>query len=145
MLTNAKDLNERFTKGMPAIVDIMPTLARFLDINIPVDKLREIDGVPLIGKISATNPNAVWRGDVIYITWKPISKKGMVKIWIILNDHFRVEGTDKYMELNVKNVPVAAGKVEIHEKKYRFIKIVLEMPDNYLNRWVIRETDYRID
>ena len=35
ILTNAKELNDRFTKQQSSIVDIMPTIARFMKINIP--------------------------------------------------------------------------------------------------------------
>ena len=58
IVTNAKELNERFKKQQPGIVDIMPSIASFLNINIPKDKLMEIDGIPLTGKISATDAKA---------------------------------------------------------------------------------------
>src|SRR5689334_4473675 len=35
IFTNAKELNEKFKKEQPAIVDIMPSLASFLKVNIP--------------------------------------------------------------------------------------------------------------
>ena len=63
--TNAKGLNERFKKQQPAIVDIMPSIASFLKVNIPRDKLMEVDGIPLTGKISATDAKAEVKDGII--------------------------------------------------------------------------------
>jgi hypothetical protein len=137
MLTNAKDLNDKFRKDMPAIVDIMPTLARFLNITIPKEQLMEIDGVPLTGRISATHPNARYTKNEIVLNWKPVHKEGKAKIWMATTNQFKTGGKDKYKL--VKEVAVADGKVTIPVKQPgSFYKIVLEMPDNYLNRWILR-------
>ena len=81
ILTNAKDLNERFTAQQASIVDIMPTIARFMAINIPLDDAREVDGVPLIGKLSLVDPSADVSNQQATIRWKNSEKKGKVKIW----------------------------------------------------------------
>src|SRR5258705_2561217 len=65
IVTNAKGLNERFKKQQPAIVDIMPSLASFLNISIPKDKLMEIDGVSLTEKLSATDAEASIKNNVL--------------------------------------------------------------------------------
>src|SRR5690606_12385834 len=49
IVTNAKGLNSYFKTGNPGIVDIMPSIAQFLNISIPREQLMEIDGVPLTG------------------------------------------------------------------------------------------------
>lgn len=137
ILTNAKDLNDKFKKDMPAIVDIMPTLARFLNITIPKEQLMEIDGVPLAGQISATHPNARWTKNQIVLNWKPVNKEGKARIWMATTNKFKTGGRDQYKLL--KEVSVADGKAVIPVKQSdHFCKIVLEMPGNYLNRWVIK-------
>ena len=135
--TNAKGLNNYFFTQQPGIVDIMPSLARFLKINIPKERAREIDGVSLIGRISATHPQASISKENISIKWKVQRKEGMAKIWLATTNNFKTGGSDNYHLL--KTVPVAHGKALINVKKYpsAFYKVVLEMPYNILNRWIV--------
>jgi hypothetical protein len=137
IVTNAKGLNKRFTKEQPAIVDIMPTIARFLRINIPRDQLMEIDGIPLTGKLSATNAMAILKGNKIMITWKAIDRTGLAKIWVTTTNKFKTGGSDKYQL--VTTVPVGAQSAMIDVKKFpsSFYKIVIDMPYNMLNRWIV--------
>ena len=134
--TNAKDLNERF-KNHPAVVDIMPSIAEFLKIDIPKERKMEIDGVPLTGKISATDAKASLANGVIEVKWKAINKEGTAKIWMTTTNNFKTGGRDDY-KLTVE-VPVASGSAQIDVKNLSsdLYKIAIEMPYNYLNTWVV--------
>lgn len=135
--TNAKGLNDYFFKGNPGIVDIMPTLAAFLNISIPLPAQWEIDGVPLIGKISGTNPSAVFENNKISITWKVQQQEGDAFIWLATTNNFKTGKPDEYRLM--KTVPVADGKavIDVKELDSRFYKVAVEMQYNNLNRWVI--------
>lgn len=134
--TNAKGLNTHFTKQQPAIVDIMPSLVRFLNIKIPKEKMMEVDGVSLTGKLSAVNANAFVENNVLDISWDIMDKTGIAKIWITTTNHFKEGGKDEYKL--IKTVPVAKGKAQVDVKGMPsdFYKVVIEMPYNFLNRWV---------
>lgn len=135
--TNAKGLNNYFLKGQPAIVDIMPSIASFLQIKIPRARLMEIDGVSLTGKLSATNAEAILRDGKINLKWEVQDNSGNAKIWLATTNKFKSGGKDSYQL--IKEVPVAVEKTSIDVKKYPsdFYKIVLEMPFNFLNRWIL--------
>ncbi|MGZ5190741.1 MAG: alkaline phosphatase family protein [Flavisolibacter sp.] len=137
IVTNAKELNARFKKQQPAIIDIMPTLAAFLKINIPKELKMEIDGVPLTGKLSATDALAELTNNKLEIKWNVIDKSGKAKIWLATTNHFKSGGTDKYKL--VATVPVVSGKtsIDVSNIPSDFYKLVIEMPYNNLNRWVI--------
>ena len=154
IVTNAKGLNERFKKEQPAIVDIMPSLASFLNIDVPREKRMEIDGIPLTGKLSATNANAELMNDAIEVKWNVINKEarpparagtdgddrvglGKAKIWLATNNNFKTGGRDDYKLM--AEVPVANGKATISVKDMPsdFYKIVIEAPYNFLNRWIV--------
>ena len=154
IVTNAKGLNERFKKEQPAIVDIMPSLASFLNIDVPREKRMEIDGIPLTGKLSATNANAELMNDSIEVKWNVINKearlparagtdgddrvgRGKAKIWLATNNNFKTGGKDDYKLM--AEVPVANGKATISVKDMPsdFYKIVIEAPYNFLNRWIV--------
>lgn len=137
--TNAKGLNEYFKYGNPGIVDIMPSIAKHLGVQIPKDKLMELDGVSLTGKLSAVDGKAIQIGNAIHVTWRPLIVKGMAKVWITTTNNFKQGGKDDY-EM-IKEVPVEDGKaiIEIKTKPSDFYKIVIEFPYNFLNRWVIKK------
>lgn len=135
--TNAKGLNERFTKQQPAIVDIMPSIAAFLNVNIPREQLMEIDGVSLTGKLSATDASAYWENNKVHVKWNVMDKEGNAKIWLTTTNNFKTGGRDTYKLL--AETPVASGSAEIDVKEIPsdFYKVVIETPHNFLNRWVI--------
>ena len=136
--TNAKDLNKYFFSGQAGIVDIMPSIAKFLEIKIPRDQLMEIDGVPLTGELSAIHPEASFDNKgTVQIKWKVENPEGMTRIWLTTTNHFKTGGKDVYHL--AKEVPVANGKatIDVRQNKSDFYKLVLEMPHNFLNRWII--------
>ena len=137
--SNAKGLNPYFFTEEPGIVDIMPSIARFLQMKIPRDQLFEIDGIPLTGKLSASHPEASLENGTIQIKWKVENREGMAKIWLATTNNFKSGGKDVYTL--VSEVPVANGKASFDIQKYpsAFYKLVLEMPYNLLNRWVVQK------
>jgi predicted AlkP superfamily pyrophosphatase or phosphodiesterase len=139
IVTNAKNLNERFTKQQPGIVDIMPSLAKYLNVTIPKERLMETDGVPLTGKISASDAAAILKNNTIELTWRTIAKEGKAKIWLSTTNNFKTGGKDDYKLITT--VPLANGKAVIDISKYPsdFYKLVIETPNNYLNRWVFKK------
>lgn len=139
IVTNAKQLNSCFKHGQPSIADIMPTIARFLQISIPEETAREIDGVPLTGMISAADAHAAMVDGKINVGWKKYSSKGKVNIWLATTNNFKNGGNDKY--IMVASVPVSAEKavVDVRAMPSPFYKIVIQTPSGYLNRWIINE------
>jgi hypothetical protein len=135
--TNANGLNNYFYTEQPAITDIMPSIARFLRIDIPKEQLMEIDGVSLTGKLSATDPEVSYEEGEIRIKWKVQIKDGIAKIWLATTNHFKNGGRDEYQL--VKEIPVSSGGARIDVKNIPsdFYKLVIEMPYNYLNRWIV--------
>jgi hypothetical protein len=141
IITNAKNSNAYFHNNQPGIVDIMPTIARYLDLSIPREQLMEIDGIPFIDTISIADPMAVNINDSIRVSWKSFTKKGNVKIWLANSNHFKEGGTDQYVLLG--EAPAAEEKYAFRipqaaDNATGFYKVVIEAPDNYfLNRWII--------
>lgn len=142
--TNAKNLNQYFKKDTPGIIDIMPSMAKHLGVKIPREKLMEVDGVSLTGKLSAVNAKAELEERIseeplssIDISWDVIDTTGTAKIWLTATNKFKEGGKDKYTL--VKTVPVlqANAAINIPGKPSDFYKIVIEFPYNFLNRWIV--------
>ena len=138
IVTSAKGLNTYFKSGKAGVVDIMPSIARFLDIKIPREQAMEIDGISITGSLSATNFTAKEEGGKVYLSWKPESKKGAAKIWMTTTNNFKTGGNDQYTL--IKTVPVADGKVviEMPAEPSAIYKIVLETPHHFMNRWIVK-------
>jgi predicted AlkP superfamily pyrophosphatase or phosphodiesterase len=138
IVTSAKGLNTYFKSGKAGVVDIMPSIARFLDIKIPREQAMEIDGISITGPLSATNFTAKEEGGKIYLSWKPESKKGAAKIWVTTTNNFKTGGNDQYTL--IKTVPVADGKAVIESPSGQtgLYKIVLETPHHFMNRWIVK-------
>jgi predicted AlkP superfamily pyrophosphatase or phosphodiesterase len=136
IVTNSRDLNHYWRDYTPAIVDIMPTIARFLDINIPRDYQLEIDGIPLIGKLSIANPVVKIEDSKLDLHWKAFDKEGTVKIWLATTNHFKTGGKDEYKLL--AEVPASQQSATFGISSYpsSFYKIVLEGRYNVVNRWI---------
>jgi hypothetical protein len=136
IVTNAKQLNNYFKTGNPGVVDIMPSIANFLGIKIPREQLMEIDGVSLTGAVAATHPDAKLENGKIKITWKAASRKGNARIWLSTSNQFKKGGRDQYVLK--ANVPLVKEEALIDaDGPSEFYKIVIETPDNFLNRWIL--------
>ncbi|MFT3702637.1 MAG: alkaline phosphatase family protein [Agriterribacter sp.] len=139
IVTNAKGLNNYFKTGNPGIVDIAPSIARFLNIDIPREKLMEMDGISLTGQLSATTPSATLQNGQLKVSWKSVSGKGDAKIWLATTNQFKEGGKDEYNL--VKTVPVSKQEaiIDVSNKSSAIYKIVIETPDNMLNRWIVEK------
>ena len=129
-------MNNYFQENQPAIVDIMPTMARFMGLEIPAENLVEIDGVALINPVSVANPNAVLVKDSLQISWKALEKKGKVKIWLSTTNHFEEGGKDLYELIDTVPNTQESITVDVSQKKSSFYKIMIEGRNNTVNRWV---------
>ncbi len=138
IVTNAKNLNAHFKNGNPSIVDIMPTIASFMNIPIPRERMMEVDGTSLIGNISAVNAKATRNNNKILVSWTPLTQKGKAKIWLATTNNFKMGGKDGYKM--VGQFPLKNGKAEIDVSTMpsEFYKIVIETPTNMLNRWITK-------
>ena len=137
IVTNAKDLNAQFKTNTPAIVDIMPTIARHLNLTIPKEQAVELDGVPLTGKLSITEPIAKKEGSKISLNWKTTDPEGTVKIWVSTTNYFEEGKPDQYLLLAEVPAKSEAASLDVAALPSKFYKIVLEAKHNHLTRWIV--------
>ncbi|MCK8491046.1 alkaline phosphatase family protein [Spirosoma sp. RP8] len=137
LVTNTKNLNAYAERFQPAVVDIMPTMARFLTVSIPKELSREIDGIPLTGPVSLAEPVIQPKPNQLNITWKALAQTGTVNVWLTTTNQFETGGKDTYTLM--AKVPLSKEHVVIGTSKLpsSFYKIVLEGPSNTVNRWVV--------
>jgi hypothetical protein len=136
IVTNVK-LNPYAKCYQPAIVDIMPTMANFLNMKIPQETSREYDGIPLTGKVSVTRPVANVFQQMLDISWKHMDTSGSVKVWISTTNNFKTGGKDNYVL--AAEVPVSDNHatIPISAMPTSLYKIVLEAKYNTTNTWYV--------
>ncbi|MBV4359923.1 alkaline phosphatase family protein [Pinibacter aurantiacus] len=137
IVTNAKNLNAQFHAPQASIADIMPTIARHLNVNVPKDNAFEIDGTPFIGKLSFIQPVISKTGSKVNASWTPIEKKGDIKLFVAASNSFKTGGKDEYKQ--VKSVAVNTGNTSFDLPGDADVyKIVLQGADNTSNEWLLK-------
>ncbi|MEX0779993.1 MAG: alkaline phosphatase family protein [Balneolales bacterium] len=139
IVSSHPDHNQYFTVSKPGVVDIYPTIARFMDIEIPESLNKELDGVPLIGDVSISEPYAELdqENQELSLSWNAWNEDDEMKIWLSTTNTFKTGGEDEYHLL--KEVPIVERrtKVDISDYPSGFYKIIFEAPHNTVNRWVV--------
>ena len=138
IVTNAQATNEYFAEFEPGIIDIMPTIARFLNFDIPVETAQELDGIPLIGKVSLAKPNVTLAGDTLTIRWKVLDRTGNVTVWLSTTNLFKSGTVDHYHLLGSIPIDNQLALFDIRGYPSKFYKILLKGHYNMVNRWVYR-------
>ncbi|MCH6235134.1 alkaline phosphatase family protein [Cognataquiflexum rubidum] len=132
--SNSK-FNKRFDHN-PAIVDVFPTVANYLGIKIPIDHAMELDGVSLLGEVSATDLSGKIGDGKLRINWKNFGEKQVGKAWITFGNQFRYGNKDAYILLGEVNLEDESAEFDISNHAFQNAKVVLETPTGFLNYWV---------
>ncbi|MDP4250942.1 MAG: alkaline phosphatase family protein [Bacteroidota bacterium] len=136
IFTNAKNLNPEFQAPQLSATDIMPGIARFMQISIPKDPAFEVDGIPFTGPLSFITPNFQYHNESLDISWKALAKEGQVKIWLALTNNFKAGGKDEYVLLGTVPLDAQKARFDLSGKPSPFYKIVLEAEKNTANYWI---------
>jgi predicted AlkP superfamily pyrophosphatase or phosphodiesterase len=138
IITNSQKMNTYFRDFQPAIVDIYPTIAKLLGLTIPIEIERELDAIPLTGKVSLIKPDVSLHDSNIKISWTVLDPTGNVKVWISTTNSFKNGIRDNYYLL--ETIPIENNTIIVDIKAYpsNFYKVVLEGQYNMVNRWIFR-------
>ncbi|CAF0737432.1 unnamed protein product [Adineta steineri] len=138
ILTNSQETNDYFRDYQCGIVDILPTITRFMNITIPIESERELDGIPLIGKVSLIEPNVSLHGNQLTITWTVLHNTGNVTIWLSTSNLFKKGIIDNYKLIDIVSIDKKIVIIDIKKYPSDFYKIALEGQYNTVNKWVYR-------
>jgi hypothetical protein len=137
--TNAKDLNTHFKNASTA--DIMPSIARFMDLQVPRTDAMEIDGISFIGNLAATDPQAAVSSNKLTVLWKKGKVKGSAKIWLATTNHYKTGGKDDYTLVATVPLNKEHAVIDLKDEPSPFYKVVIETPAGFLNRWVMSKAE----
>ncbi|PZV86271.1 type I phosphodiesterase/nucleotide pyrophosphatase [Algoriphagus aquaeductus] len=135
MVTNAKNLNERFYSGKAAMVDILPSFLRFFNLVVKEEREAELDGVSLIGNISIENADLSGKKKNQKVVWRPVDDSEKVSIYWSPTHHFSKGGFDEYMLLGEVGAATGSYDLPLWISKKKFFKILIVGERNSLNVW----------
>lgn len=138
IIMNTQVTNAYFRDYRPSIVDIFPTIARFMDFELPLETERELDGIPLIGKVSLVEPSTNLNDSRLIIRWKMVDDEGNVTIWISTSNSFKEGILDMYQLVATVPIDRQILTVDVTENQSDFYKIALKGLYNMVNTWVFR-------
>ncbi|MBY0348140.1 MAG: alkaline phosphatase family protein [Hydrotalea flava] len=133
MVMNTKQLNEYAKKDEPAVVDIFPTIARFMEVPVPTAMQYELDGVPMLGPISVAHPSVMLQNDSLVVHWQSFSANEPVKIYWTTTNCFKSGNVDTYhLAGNVPNKQQVFS-IALQQLHGNFYKVVIEGIHNTVN------------
>ena len=133
--TNVK-ANERLTGGSGAIIDINPSICRFMGFEVPQDVLWEQDGVSFYGDVDIMNMEVEPYGSSVILTWECLNHSAVVNVWAASANEFNKGGKDEWVKVGEVSAGDSRFVVDITNlPKSDFYKFVLETPRGTLNRW----------
>lgn len=138
VVLNKPITNTYFRNNKVAIVDIVPTITRFLDINVPRNTAYEIDGVPLIGAVDIFKLSGVCIGKQLYLNWlTEKEKKGDAQVYVSYTNKKKEGGTDRY--ILVETVKTGLSQVVLPVEppiNSEYIKVAVVTENNVATCWV---------
>lgn len=137
-MLSAPGVNAYARQQPVAIVDLLPTMARFLRVPLPVAAQRELDGVPLLGPVSVAAPRVRAAPDSLRISWTALGPRSEpVKVWATATNRAQTGGADEYVLLGT--VPMGRQRLAVGRPAYpaAFYKVVLEGAHNTANGWLM--------
>jgi hypothetical protein len=138
LVLSDKNVNAYAKRQPVAIVDILPTIARFMQFSLPPTTQRELDGVPLLGPVSLAAPHVEATSDSLRLSWTALAgKPEKVKIWATSTNQFKTGGVDNYVLLGT--VPLTRQHAAFSRSAYPapYYKIILEGEHNTVNSWLM--------
>ena len=133
--TNVK-ANERLTGGSSAIIDINPSICRFMDFTVPQHVLWEQDGTSFYGEIDVMNLELEPYDKKVKLTWECLNPSAKATVWMALSNEFNKGGSDDWIRLAEVSAGDCAYVVDLSaHPQSDFYKFVIQTPYGTLNRW----------
>lgn len=137
--TNIKSLNTHFNHPDLSLVDILPTICKFMDFQMPRDVAFEKDGISFYGPADIYSLTTHPYDTQVTLRWKCDTSHEKATIFMAAGNNYKEGGKDEWIELG--SVNAVKGEYIIDLKKYpssSFYKFVVKTPNTILTRWLYK-------
>ncbi|MDI9603842.1 MAG: hypothetical protein QM305_00715 [Bacteroidota bacterium] len=130
-------VNDYFKQCEPGIIDIAPSICRFMGFEIPRNILWEQDGIPFIGKVDIAHMKTMPYDNTVCLSWESFSDKQPVTVYAATTNKASEGDKDQWIKIATVNAGEKKYVVDLNRlPNSKFYKFVLETPNNHLNRWL---------
>lgn len=137
--TNCNQLNEQFRRPTLALVDILPSVCRFMGFDMPGEVAFEKDGISFYGATDIYNLTTHPYDNLVKLNWQSDKTDEEAVVYMSVTNHYKDGGKDQWMELG--RVKATSGQFVVDLSKYpasKFYKFVVKTPNTILTRWVYK-------
>lgn len=137
--TNCNQLNEQFRRPTLALVDILPSVCRFMGFDMPREVAFEQDGISFYGATDIYNLTTHPYDNLVKLNWQSDKPDEEAVVYMSVTNHYKDGGKDQWMELGC--VKASSGQFVVDLSKYpasKFYKFVVKTPNTILTRWVYK-------
>lgn len=142
LVMNKKDINDYAQNYRTAVVDLLPTICDYMNIEIPISTQYELDGVSLLSKVDAYDLKCfVSKNNRLELRWIAIDKNEDVEaeVFVSFTNNVKNGGVDNYQKIGTVNLKREKASISLSiPPKTEFIKVVLKTPNNTLNYWAYK-------
>ena len=132
--------NKHFNSNQLAIIDITPSICRYLGFTVPRDVLWEQDGQPFIGETDICNLQVLPYDETVLLTWDCYTKDAQTTIYAAASNHFKEGGKDEWMKIGTTKSDACKYNIDLTKlPKSKFYKFVVVTPNNHINRWYYKK------
>ncbi len=135
IVTNAKNLNDYFKNEKPAVVDLLPSMLRHLDLEIPKSNAGELDGVSLIGAIDFSGLELIEDSGELVLNWKSYVKEGEVELYLSTSNNYQQGLPDRYELIGTVSTINQSFQLPKKYKELDFFKLMLVSPAQTAGIW----------
>lgn len=136
---NVKANRKYLATGCLALVDVAPTIYRFMGWTVPEALRREMDGSPFIGKLDIAGLEALEYDDYssVILTWKILNKGAVANIFMTASNNFKDGGTDDWVKVGSAKASDGTFTISLKDvPRSGVYKFAVETPNGTLTRWV---------
>lgn len=135
---NKPDINAYAKNNRVAVTDILPTMTDFLNLKVPAEIQKEIDGVDLLKKITAYHLKASLLSDnTLEVSWRTTQSSNEIgEVYIADANNFKNGGKDSYRLLGKVNLSNGKFTSKLKTPNSNIYKIVLKTKAGFLNTWI---------
>ncbi|MDH5380145.1 MAG: alkaline phosphatase family protein, partial [Cyclobacteriaceae bacterium] len=141
-ITTNKKTNSIFKSGKARMVDIMPSILEFMEVELPDQIKQELDGLSFLSAPDFYDLNTNIINGKTRLIWKPLSKSTTGKILFSKSDYFKDGKSDVYKLLDT--VELQKGEYVIPDTLLveDYVKIVLKSEGQTSNIWVYKDSTW---
>ena len=136
--TNVKQVNQHFASATLSLVDIHPTLCRWMGFEVPKERVWELDGIPFIGKTDIADLTSEVNDGKITLKWASDASNNRATIYMATTNNFANGGSDKWEKVGTTSARNEQFTIDL--AKYpasKFYKFAVVTKNNHLTRWYI--------